>query len=265
MATNLMVLRLSGSEIEDRGGYVVARTPDNPGYWWGNFITLPRPPRASEVPHWLAVFARELPHARHITFGVDHAPRDPDGTGWTRSWVEAGLTYELSTALVATAVHEPPRPNREATCRPLAGDDEWDEVVELHCANNDRLEPQSYRAFAAQSVRERRAMVDAGHGQWFGAFLGGRLSSSMGLFTDGSGVARFQAVDTHPSTRRLGLAGTLVHHVASWGLSELGARQLVMVADPAAEAISVYRSVGFVDAEPVHQFEQPAPGDVATP
>jgi predicted GNAT family acetyltransferase len=91
--------------------------------------------------------------------------------------------------------------------------------------------------------------VEAGHGVWFGAFLGDRLVSSMGLVRAGEGLARFQDVKTHPDARGRGLAGTLVHTVSRYGFDHLDAETLVMVADPDYLAIRVYRSVGFDDTE----------------
>ncbi len=54
---------------------------------------------------------------------------------------------------------------------------------------------------------------------------------------------------THPAARRQGLAGTLVWRAGQHALGELGARTLVIVADPTEAAIRVYRSVGFADHE----------------
>ena len=83
----------------------------------------------------------------------------------------------------------------------------------------------------ARTAAERR-LVDGGYGAWWGAFEGDRLLASMGLFTASEGLARFQNVKTHPDARGRGLAGTLVHRVSRYGFEELGARTLVMVADP---------------------------------
>ena len=49
--------------------------------------------------------------------------------------------------------------------------------------------------------------------------------------------------------RRQGLARTLVYHAGRYGLDALGARALVMVADPGYSAIRMYRSVRFADRE----------------
>lgn len=47
-----------------------------------------------------------------------------------------------------------------------------------------------------------------------------------------------------------------MHEVGRYGFDELGARTLVMVADPDYPAIRVYRSVGFEDAETQLQAER---------
>jgi GNAT superfamily N-acetyltransferase len=256
LTTDLMMLRLGGSAIDDHGDHLVVHTPTNPNFWWGNFIALPEPPPAADVPGWLDAFARYFPEAGHRAFAIDRAGPVAE---WIEPWTAAGLVYDAGTALVASQVHEPPRPNREATYRMVRTEADWDALVDLKCANNDDHEAESYRAFATTSVQGIRRLVDAGHGQWFGAFLGDDLVSTMGLFTDGHGVARYQAVDTHPQARRQGLAGTLAHHVGLWGLTELGAEQLVILADTHGEAIAVYRSIGFVDTEPAHQLDRRPP------
>jgi len=111
-------------------------------------------------------------------------------------------------------------------------------------------------SFVTARAEAERRLVDAGYGAWWGAFEDGRLSASMGLFTASPGLARFQNVKTHPDARGRGLAGTLVHRVSRYGFDELGARTLVMVADPDYLAIRIYRSVGFADTERQLQAER---------
>lgn len=240
--TDLALARLAGSEVDDRGDHVVVRTPDNPDYYWGNFLLLARPPTAAELPGWEATFARTFPRCRHRAYGVATA----DGTlADLAAFAEAGLETDASTVMTAAAVHEPPRPNREATYRPLAGDDDWEQQVGLWSSGEDGTTPDFVRA----KVAAERRMTEAGVGAWWGAFVGGRLLSSMGLFAASPGLARFQQVQTHPDARGRGLAGTLVHRVSRYGFDELGARTLVMVADPEYLAIRIYRSVGFDGTE----------------
>jgi hypothetical protein len=42
--TDLALLTASGSVVEDRGTHLVVRSPDNPSYFWGNFLLLAAAP-----------------------------------------------------------------------------------------------------------------------------------------------------------------------------------------------------------------------------
>jgi ribosomal protein S18 acetylase RimI-like enzyme len=252
--TDLALLRLGGSEIEDRGEYCVVRTPHNPAFWWGNFLLLAGPPPAREAQRWLDVFTDTFPDARHRALGFDGVEGSVDDLG---AFADAGLVVEGQTVMTAQTVHPPPHVNEEATYRTLADDDDWAQHVELRlaCYGEDATTGRDREFAVARAVTMRR-LTDAGHGAWFGAFLEGRLVSSMGLFTASTGLARFQSVETHPEMRGRGLAGTLVHVVSRYGLDQLGAHTLVMVADPEYSAIRLYRSLGFADTETQLQAER---------
>jgi GNAT superfamily N-acetyltransferase len=255
--TDLMLLRLEGSTVEARDGYRVIRTPENPTFWWGNYLLLDEAPAAGTFDRWLDAFRGEHPTAAHVALGVDST----DGVLPDEAAIkEAGFEVERLTVMTATAVRAPPRPNRDATYRRLVSDDDWEQALELQMANNTEFEPVSHRAFTALRMAAVRRLAESGAGGWFGAFVDGTMCSGMGLFTDGSGVARFQAVDTHPDFRGLGLAGTLVEHVSRVGLDEFGAQTLVMCADPDYVAIRVYRSVGFADGETQLMLQRRPPG-----
>ncbi len=247
-----MIRRLEGSTIDDRGDCLVIRTPANPDYWWGNFLLLAAAPEPGEAPAWLETFAAEFPRARHIALGIDVTEVSAVDTG---ELAGAGLRLERSAVLTAQDLHPPPHPNHEATIRPLAGDDDWAQAARLRAVLSEG-EPGAEPAFLQARIAAERGLTEAGFGSWFGAFLTGTLVAQLGLITDGSGIARYQNVETHPGARRQGLAGTLVWHAGQHGLDELGAGTLVMLADPHDTAIRVYRSVGFTDAETQVGFER---------
>lgn len=252
--TDLVLLRMAGSEIEDRGDHLVVRTPDNPDYWWGNFLLLAQPPADAEAPRWLERFGAEFPDARHVTFGVDA----PNGTLADLAWFAArGYSVAAQIVMIASDVFEPAHRNTMATCRPLSTADDWAQSVELalRCHEGEMPDAAEYRRFITAKTRSNRALVDSGHGRWFGAFEHGRLVSQLGLIKTGDGLARFQSVETDPTHRRQGLAGTLVHHASRCALDELGARQLVMVAEPQGPAIELYRRVGYVPTETQLEIE----------
>lgn len=254
--TDLALLRLAGSVVEDRGTHVAVRTPQNPTFRWGNFDLLTAPPTAAEVPEVLARYDADLPDGDFRTFGVDGTIDPGDALA---PLVAAGLVADPGTVLTATSTHAPQRPNAEVALRRLASDDDWAQRVELSVAV-DAADPEgngpAYRLFAERRAVSDRALCEAGHATWWGAFLDDRLVSTMGLVDAGDGLARFQSVETHPDHRAQGIAGTLVHRVAAHGFDEVGARTLVMVADPDYVAVRVYRSVGFRDTEVQTQLDQ---------
>ena len=257
--TDLALLRLGGSEVTDCGDHLVVRTPHNPTFWWGNFLLLDRVPAVAHTDRWLDRFHVEFPDAQHVSIGFDETT---GSTGDLSGFAERGLRCEALTVMSATAVREPARPNCDATYRQLTSDDDWAQSIELRVACNEEEEESGYREFTTRKAATNRALVEAGHGGWFGAFLEGRLVTQMGLFAASPGLARFQSVETHPDFRGRGLAGTLVHHVSRYGFDELGATTLVMVADPTYLAIRVYRAVGFTDGESQLQAEKPPPRNV---
>ena len=250
-----MIRLLEGSRVDDHGDYLAIRSPHNPTYWWGNFLLMSAPPEPDHARTWLAKFAAEFPEAEHVALGVDVTEI---GAVDVPALLAEGLRLERSAVLTATAVHKPPRPNLAATYRALSGDDDWQQAADLRAILSEG-EPGAEPAFMAARIASERALTEAGHGSWFGAFVDGQLVAQLGLITDGSGIARYQNVETHPGWRRQGLAGTLVWRAGQHGLENFAARTLVMAADPDYVAIRVYRSVGFVDAETQIGFErQPA-------
>ncbi len=249
--TDLMIRTLEGSQIEDRGDYLVIRSPRNPGYWWGNFLLLGHP-EPGQAARWVATFAAEFPAARHVALGIDVIEIGDVHIG---EYVAAGLQPQRFTVLTAQELAEPPHPGRSAAYRELSGDDDWRRAEELRAITNAG-EPGADPDFLRARSAAERALTEAGHGSWFGAFAGDELVAQLGLITDGSGIARYQNVETHPAWRRRGLAGSLVVAAGRHGLDVLGVTTLVIVADPLADAIKLYRSVGFADAETQVGFER---------
>jgi ribosomal protein S18 acetylase RimI-like enzyme len=244
--TDLMLRRLEGGDVVDLGGYLAVRSPRNPGYWWGNFLLLPAAALAEGPAAWTERFARVFPAARHVALGVDATRgREAKPAGFT----EAGFELEQNVVLTAQAgeIHPPRHLSQAAEWRPLHGDD-WRQSLGLRNACHEGPGAVEHE-FNQRKVADQRAMTEAGHGAWFGAFTGGRLVAQVGVLSDGSGIARYQGVETHPSARRQGLAGTLVYRAAEYAVTALAARTLVIVADPEYAAIRIYRSAGFADRE----------------
>jgi ribosomal protein S18 acetylase RimI-like enzyme len=247
--TDLAILALEGSQVDDRGDHVAIRTPGNPDYWWGNFLLL-RDLKPGSGSGWMARFAAEFPDARHVALGLDETDAGTVDPGEL-----AGMTMERNAVLTAASVHAPPHPNTDAVFRTLEGDADWRQSLELTTALYAG-EPGGDTGFLTARLAATRALTEAGRGVWFGAFLDGALVSQLGLITCKKGLARYQSVETHPAARRRGLAGTLVWHASATTLTT-DPRTLVMVADPNDAAISVYCSVGFSVTESQLSFIRP--------
>lgn len=239
--TDLVFPRFEGA-VEDRGGCLVVRTPDNPGFYWGNFLLFAHPPGPDSLPEWTRRFREEFPDARHVAFGWDSPAGEP---GAVEPFLAEGYIFSENAVLTADAVLPPPHPNRDVEIRPLATDAEWAQALENQAGRRaDEFPSPQYAEFKARQMERYRRMADAGRGAWFGAFADGRMVADLGVFTDGP-VARFQMVETHPDFRNRGICGTLVHESARYALAHLGVGTLVITADEHYHAGRIYESVGF--------------------
>ncbi len=246
--TDLFFPRFEG-EVVDCGRYTAIRTPTNPTFYWGNFLIFDRPPAEGDFARWTALFAQEIgapPKVHHVALGWD----SPEGDhGVVQPFLEAGYDLEESVVLTTQSVHRPAKYCDEAEVRPLKTDREWETAVEIHVACREpEYSEAGYREFSARKMAHSRAMVTAGLGQWFGAFIEGELAADLGIFVT-DGLARFQTVGTAPKFRRRGICSALVHQSAEYALTQMSAQNLVMVADVHYHAAKIYESIGFTPTE----------------
>ena len=252
------------TRIADRGDYLRVETPSQPSFFFGTLLVFRRPPRRGDDERWRALLRAEFadtPAMRHETFaweGGDPAPEALAG------FVAAGFEYQRDELLACAAVAPPARPAGHVTVRALDGDTDWRAVSAL-----ETFEPPwgvshaAYREFVVCRMAARRALVEAGMGHWFGAFLpDGRLVANLGLFVV-DGLARFQGVGTHAEHRRRGIASTLVHAAASRIASERAPERFLIVADPDGPAIGLYRALGFQRAGGNWGLVRPPAADAA--
>lgn len=206
----------------------------------------------ADADRWLSVFAAAFPDSAHVAIGLDGQSWDESVTAGYRA---AGLAADVSSVLTAARLRPPRRAAAGAQLRILSTDDDWQQALQLRLAL-DEEHGVSQRSFVERKVRESRALTRSGAGAWFGAFIDGQLRAGLGVFSDGTGLARYQSVETHPSFRRRGLAAALVHAAGEYAAEHLAARTLVIVADPDYHAIELYRTLGFVAAETQVQLQR---------
>lgn len=172
--TDVMARRAEGSEISQRDGYVMVRTPANPGFYWGNFLLLAHPPAGGDLGGWLARFASEFPAAGHVAFGIDVRQRSAVDPG---PFTTAGFTISEGNVMTAAELREPPHPDSGVHIRTLTSDADWLQSLQLRVACYG--EPDNGE-FLARRTGQARALTERGHGAWFGAFSGSRLVCQAG-------------------------------------------------------------------------------------
>ena len=196
--TDLMVLGLGGSEIERHARHVVVRTPANPTFWWGNFVLFPDAVERAELAGRLELFAHAFPDAEHVAWGIDST----DGTaGDEEALVEAGFEVGRDTVLTATELRAPVRAV-DANLRPLRGDADWHQALDLHVACSDPADEAVTEEFLDGQVSAARTLTELGHATWFGARRNTRIGDDV-IWRLGGGVHTIVGVDVH-ATKRLG-------------------------------------------------------------
>ena len=251
-ATDLLVRRMEGSSVLDKGDHMVVRTPANPGFYWGNFVLAGTD--LDDHERWLGVFAREFPDSRHVAIGLDGAERSG---GALAGYLAAGLEADVSQVLCTMAI-DAPASHPDVGCRLLDSNEDWAQILDLDLDCAERID-EDHGLFLRRRAAQRREMSRRGRAVWFGAPVDGRVRASLGLVSDGHGLVRYQDVQTHPGFRRRGLARALVATAGRYGLDELRAQTLVILADPSYHAINLYRSLGFADADTHIQLQKQPP------
>lgn len=238
LRTSLGIHRAYG-QVEDRGDYMVLRTPFLPDYWYGNCLAMPGPPRDGDFEAWTALFEEELPEARHKVFLVDGVDGDLGEVG---PFIDRGFEASVRDVLTSDAPRKPERLETELEYRPFAGDRDWEEGVETSLAVNAGS-PGYDRDYVERSFAATRRAVEGGAGEWWGAWDGARCAAQMGLFGDGA-TARFKDVETHPGYRRRGACRTLLYRLCErWTASRGPATFVISPEDDAVRR--VYEAVGF--------------------
>ncbi len=252
-ATDLAVLRHSGSIISDHGDHIVVRTPQNPDFYWGNCIFVLDEATVGSAAHWIGAFQAAHPGADWVSVGLITAPDD------TAAWTALGVAIEVDDVLTAG---QPPRATPLApgyTVRRIEGDD-WEQVVAAEMADNEltgAYDPVHHERYARAQAELRRQLSARDVAAFFGAFADGVLASSLGIVACGE-TARYQSVGTDVGHRRRGLAAHLLGVAADWS-AEKGCKQWVIITEDGNPAGRLYRGVGFEpDVSNARAYRAPA-------
>ena len=237
-STDVAVLTLSGSSVDDRGDHLVVRTPANPTYHWGNCILVTDPAAADDADRWVHVFGATFPSATWVAIGLPRLPND------RRAWAAYELDLEVDQVLVASTLPDQTTRPDAFSIRRLTGDD-WEQDIALTIAENRRTgdwETDTYTAFARARTETKRDISARDDGAYFGAFADGLLTASLGIVRCGR-TGRYQNVLTDASYRQRGLASHLLGVAARWAASH-GCNRWVIITEATNPARRVYQRIG---------------------
>ncbi len=251
-ATDLAILELTGSVVEDHQDHLVVRTPHNPDFHWGNFVFVADGDALGDAQRWVTTFRLAFPDASWVAIGLTRMPEDQ--TAWTSQGLELELDEVLTTRTLPRRV---PLPEGYTVRRLRDGD--WAQSVARSVAENDRTkqeEPTSFARFVQAQAQARAALSQSDLGAWFGAFSEGTLVADLGIVRCGA-TARYQSVATDAEHRQRGLAAHLLGVAAQWA-ADGGCDRWVIVTEPTNPAGRVYRSVGFApDTGAIRAYRRP--------
>lgn len=241
IASDLLVMR-GRTLVEEYNDHFVFRTPTQPDFWWGNCVIEKMPPLSPEAP--IKRFQEALPDSNHLVVGWDI----PDfRLGAMADWyTERG--YEIDSTIFMSVDGDINRFDMPEgiEARPLDGDADWDQLIELQYAIGVELGfgASNHYDYLRGRNKTRREQIANDEGQWFGAFDGDTLVAALGIFHDDR-VARYQAVETKPEYRRRGISSGLLCVAYDWAKSRAPHARVLIATDEDGDARRVYERLGF--------------------
>ena len=240
LTTDLDLLRLQGSTVTDHGDHLVVRTEANPTFWWGNFLLVRRPPRATR--------STAGPHASRRSSRTRSTERSPSPSagGDTDAWAAQGWDVEVDVDLATTSVPAGADVPDGIRLGPLRPTTTGSSRRRSAAATPRRTGATAASSSSGAGPRRSAGLVESGRARWFGAFDDDRLVANLGIVRLGD-LARYQDVVTLESHRRRGIAGALVRAAGEWALRTPPWGRLVIVAEDGGPAIGLYQRAGFVE------------------
>jgi putative acetyltransferase len=230
-------------------------SPENPGYYWGNYLLLPGAPEADRLQSWVDLFRDRFQsycEVEHVLLRWDGAALAPQAQARARA---LGMTEDSGPGMVATQLIDPQliepqliEPgNQHVEIRPLDFEREFDQIEQLNqqCDPNESSGSPEYRLFKERMRQSWRKRQRAGMVTWWGVFFDEVLVGQCGFVFCSDRLGRYQAVETHPDFRRRGVCSALISTVGQDALGRGGCRALLLGADGEGPALGLYRRLGF--------------------
>jgi ribosomal protein S18 acetylase RimI-like enzyme len=234
--------------IEEELLYTCVHHPDNPHYFFGNYLLLKN-----------GSYDKEQMEDDFDKLLGSKADYNHKCFQWLKGdvyvdindFISAGYKHMDCKVLTMDQTDFIPttKSNKEIEIRKLKSDDDWEMWFNLELSIREEDEPLApFKKFVHGRSRMYRSMINDGLGCWFGAFINEQLVGSVGFFYE-DGLGRFQSVITHEDYRGKNICKTLVTHACRYGLTKVS--KLVMFADTDYHAAKIYEGLGFKCVEEI--------------
>jgi len=241
LRSNLMFFE-HNAIVEAKKNYIVVKTPDNPSYFWGNFLIYYQGPKDGDHKKWREDFSNEFSSETDVkheafTWDIDNNYNSKE----LYLFRDRGFEYDETIVLVAEKKLNIQHRNNDFIYKRIVTEEEWNKVIDLQVlVNSSEYKEIEYRPFVQKRFSQYRRLAKIGLGHWFGAFRDGCLVADLGLFC-GYGIGIFQNIETRSEFRKRGIAQSLMNYA----VESLDCCSLVIEADEDGPAINMYKTIGF--------------------
>ena len=136
-----------GAIQADHDDCISVRTPNNPDYFFGNFLLFAGPPAKGDLKHWIerfeTVFASYPGVCHHTLQWLPSAVPDPEAL---EEFKEAGFNIDETSVLATQSVHTDKPAPEGVEFRKIHTDAEWAAVVDAQTRDGfPQIPKEEYR------------------------------------------------------------------------------------------------------------------------
>lgn len=244
-ATDLEMSNVVG-RVNHFDSFIQVISPDNPDYYWGNYLLLFEPPDVDDLPIYIDQFHdlfQEFPEVKHVLLRWDGPEVSAAVLQRAR---ELQLVPDHGFEMIAGRLLDPEPGDLEI--RPIDFSNEFESITALNilCDPKEASGSAGYRLFKEGLRRSWRVLAGEEKMSWWGAYIGDQLVGQCGMVLCSDRMGRYQSIETHPEYRRRGICSALVATVGRHAIEPAGCSTVLLGADPKGPAIGLYQRLGFV-------------------